>query len=51
MKIAILDDYQNVVSKLACFKILAGLQVNILNYTEKDPKILAHKIKDAEIIV
>ncbi|WP_293311123.1 D-2-hydroxyacid dehydrogenase family protein [Pedobacter sp. UBA5917] len=51
MKIAILDDYQNTVRKLACFNLLKHHEVVILNQTEKDPGVLAEKIKDAEALV
>ncbi|MDN3671541.1 D-2-hydroxyacid dehydrogenase family protein [Flavobacterium branchiarum] len=51
MKITILDDYQNAVIKLESFKMLKGLDVTVLNYTEKDNSKLAELLKDSEIIV
>ena len=51
MKISILDDYQNIVSKLSCFKILDGLDVQILHETEKDPQRLAEKLRTSNILV
>ncbi|NMH26751.1 D-2-hydroxyacid dehydrogenase family protein [Flavobacterium silvaticum] len=51
MKIAILDDYQNVIEKLDCFSILKGQDFRILHKTEKDPRTLASKIDDCEILV
>ncbi|PIF45178.1 D-3-phosphoglycerate dehydrogenase [Chryseobacterium sp. 52] len=50
-KIAILDDYQNVVKTLKCFDMIKDQDVVVLNETYKDPEILAEKIKDAEILV
>ncbi|MCW3464001.1 D-2-hydroxyacid dehydrogenase family protein [Chitinophaga nivalis] len=51
MKIAILDDYQHVVERLDCFQLLAGQDVLILHDTEKDPAVLAAKLKDREVLV
>ncbi|KAF2339838.1 D-2-hydroxyacid dehydrogenase family protein [Flavobacterium tistrianum] len=51
MKITILDDYQNAVEKLESFKILKGLGVTILNYTEKNTSKLADLLQDSEILV
>lgn len=51
MKITILDDYQNAVEKLEAFKILKGLDVTILNYTEKNTSKLADLLQDSEILV
>ncbi|WP_316825629.1 D-2-hydroxyacid dehydrogenase family protein [Pedobacter miscanthi] len=51
MKIAILDDYQDAVRRLACFDLLQQQEVVILNKTEKDPNALAEKIKDVEALV
>lgn len=51
MKIAILDDYQNVVHSLNCFKRLAGRDVTILHHTEKDIDRLSNQLKDIDIIV
>lgn len=51
MKIAILDDYQNVVPQLACFGLLKDHEVLIVNRTEKDVEKLALQLKDVEILV
>lgn len=51
MKITILDDYQNIIKELKCFELLKGQHVQILNYTEKDPKLLAEKLQDTNILV
>lgn len=51
MKITILDDYQNVIKELACFNLLKGQNVQILNYTEKDYSLLAEKLFDTSILV
>jgi len=51
MKITILDDYQNTVKELNCFSLLDGQNVQIINYTEKDYKLLAEKLKDTAILV
>lgn len=51
MKITILDDYQNIIKELNCYKLLEGQEVTILHHTEKNPQKLAELLKDAEIIV
>jgi len=51
MKIAILDDYQDAVRKLDCFKLLAGHEVKIFNNTVKGAGQLAVRIADAEALV
>ena len=51
MKIAILDDYQDTVSTLDCFKLLAGHDVLVLTETFTDPKVLAAKLGDVEALV
>ncbi len=51
MKITILDDYQNIIKELKCFDLLMNQDVQILNYTEKDPKSLAEKLQDTNILV
>lgn len=51
MKIAILDDYQNVVRKLKCFDLLTGHDVMILNSSEKNPVELAKMIEDVNVLV
>lgn len=51
MKIAILDDYQDIIRSLDCFKLLAGQDVLVLHHTEKDPAKLAALLTDVEVIV
>jgi len=51
MKIAILDDYQNITKDLECFKLLKRFDVTIFNTPEKDTEILSKKLSDFEIIV
>lgn len=51
MKITILDDYQNIIRKLDCYNLLDGLDVDVLNYTEKNPILLAEKLIDTNVLV
>ena len=51
MKIAILDDYADVVRHLDCFKTLRGHQVTILNEHVSDLDVLAERVQDAEALV
>ncbi len=51
MKIAILDDYQDAVRKLACFSLLAGHEVKIFNNTVKGATQLAVRLADVEALV
>ena len=51
MKIAILDDYADVVRHLDCFKTLRGHQVTILNEHVADLDVLAERVQDAEALV
>ncbi len=51
MTITILDDYQNIVSELKCFALLNNQDVQIINSTEKDIKVLAQKLKNTDILV
>lgn len=51
MKIAILDDYQDVVRHLSCFSLLKGHEVQILTQTESDPEILAQQLAGVEALV
>lgn len=44
MKIAILDDYQDVVRYLDCFSKLAGHDVTILHHTYSDAAELASRL-------
>lgn len=51
MKVAILDDYQDVVKTLACFELLDGHEVTIVNETEKNPRLLAARLEGIEALV
>ena len=51
MKIAILDDYQDVVRTLPAFSKLAGHDVKIWNDHTKDNDQLAERLKDTEALV
>ena len=51
MKIAILDDYQDAVRKLSCFRALAGHEVKIFNNTVKGTGQLSVRIADIEALV
>ncbi|SDZ82699.1 D-3-phosphoglycerate dehydrogenase [Arachidicoccus rhizosphaerae] len=51
MKITILDDYQDVVRTLSCFKLLQHQDVEIYNTTQKDPEILAKRLLQTEALV
>jgi D-3-phosphoglycerate dehydrogenase len=51
MRIAILDDYQDAVRKLDCFKLLTGHEVKIFNNTVKGVGQLSVRLRDAEALV
>lgn len=51
MKIAILDDYQDAVRKLECFRLLDGHEVKIFNNSVKGAGQLAVRIADTEALV
>jgi D-3-phosphoglycerate dehydrogenase / 2-oxoglutarate reductase len=51
MNIAVLDDYQDVVRSLDCFRKLDGHDVRIWNDHTKDTNVLAERLKDAEALV
>jgi D-3-phosphoglycerate dehydrogenase len=51
MKVAILDDYQNVVRTLACFPKLAGHEVTVWKDHTKNTDVLAQRLKDTEALV
>jgi D-3-phosphoglycerate dehydrogenase / 2-oxoglutarate reductase len=51
MKIAILDDYQDVVRTLDCYARLQGHDVKIWNDHTKDVDVLAQRLRDAEALV
>lgn len=51
MKVAILDDYQDVVRTLDCFQKLQGHEVTVWNDHTKDVNVLAERLKDTEALV
>lgn len=51
MVITILDDYQNVVKDLDCFKILKNHEVAVLQRSEVDNIQLAKKLESTEILI
>lgn len=51
MKIAILDDYQDVIRSLDCFARLKGHDVTVWNDHTKDVDVLAERLKDTEALV
>jgi D-3-phosphoglycerate dehydrogenase len=51
MNITILDDYQDVVRTLPCFRKLDGHTVTIWNDHSKDTGVLAERLQDAEALV
>lgn len=51
MRIAIPDDYQDIVRRLDCFATLQGHEVSIYNDTVKGTDALAARLADAEAIV
>ena len=51
MKIAILDDYQDAVRKLPCFKLLNGLDVTIFQHGAKGQGQLAIRLADFDVLV
>jgi D-3-phosphoglycerate dehydrogenase / 2-oxoglutarate reductase len=51
MKIAILDDYADVVRQLDCFRTLRGHQVTILDEHVSDLDVLAERVQHAEALV
>ncbi|MBM6549908.1 D-2-hydroxyacid dehydrogenase family protein [Marinomonas ostreistagni] len=50
MKIAVLDDYQDVVKDLECFALLAEHEVRVLNDTYAEPELVA-RLQDVEALV
>lgn len=51
MKISILDDYQHVIKTLNCFSLLDNLDVQILHQSHRNPRQLADKLIDTDILV
>jgi len=51
MKISILDDYHDTLRTLACFKKVAGYEVEIWNDHVQDLDALSARLKDTEVLV
>lgn len=51
MKIAILDDYQDAVRHLPCFRLLDGLDVRIFNHSAKGTGQLAIRLAPFDVLV
>lgn len=51
MTIAIPDDYQHIIRKLACFQLLKNHQVLTFHEYETEEKVLAEWFKDADVLV
>ena len=51
MRVAILDDYQDVVKTLDCFNLLDTFEVKVFNETYTDTKKLASKLFEFEVLV
>jgi D-3-phosphoglycerate dehydrogenase / 2-oxoglutarate reductase len=51
MKVAILDDYQNIVKTLDSFNMLKEHEIVVFNDTEKEPELLAKKLNDFDALV
>src|SRR5881409_3223733 len=51
MKISILDDYHDTLRTLACFRKLAGHDIDIWNDHVQDVDMLAERLKDTEALV
>lgn len=51
MKIAILDDYQNAVKELDCYKLLDGLDTTVYTDTPESLEELANRLSDKDAVV
>lgn len=51
MKIAVCDDYQNIVHQLPSYQLLAGHEVVRFPQPAKDDEELVHRLRDVEIII
>ncbi|MEL6252002.1 MAG: D-2-hydroxyacid dehydrogenase family protein [Bacteroidota bacterium] len=51
MRIAIPDDYQNVIQSLDCFQLLQGHELTIVHEYHSDPWELTEKLADPEVLV
>ncbi len=51
MKIAILDDYQDSVRRLPCFRLLEGMEVKVFNHRAKGTGQLAIRLAEMDVLV
>ncbi|HEY3537324.1 MAG TPA: D-2-hydroxyacid dehydrogenase family protein [Trinickia sp.] len=51
LRIAVLDDYQDVVRTLDCFKRLHGHDIDVWNDSVADVDVLAKRLADADVLV
>jgi D-3-phosphoglycerate dehydrogenase / 2-oxoglutarate reductase len=51
MKIAVIDDYQDVFRTLECYPKLQGHEVLVYNDTQKDPDRLAERLREADAVI
>lgn len=51
VKIAVLDDYQDMFRSVPAFERLKGHEVMVYHDTVKDPEALASRLKDADVVV
>ena len=51
MRVAILDDYQNVFRTLKCYSRLKGHEVAVYHDSVKEPGKLAERLKGAEAVI
>jgi D-3-phosphoglycerate dehydrogenase len=51
MNIAVIDDYQDAFKRTKAYAKLAGHEVIVFNDTDKDPKKLAERLKNADAVV
>ena len=51
MKIVVLDDYQDIFRRVACFTRLRDHEVVVFHDTEKDPAKLVARLQDADVVV
>ncbi|SIT37867.1 Phosphoglycerate dehydrogenase-like oxidoreductase [Paraburkholderia piptadeniae] len=51
LRVAILDDYQDVVRTLDCFSTLQGHEVTVWNDSVTDVDVLAQRLVDADVLV
>src|SRR5215471_12191866 len=51
LRVAVLDDYQDVVRTLDCFSTLQGHDVTVWNDSVSDVDVLAERLVDADVLV